>query len=113
MLPAQRQGVLFGNGGSAADAQHIAAEMVGKYLIERKSLPAMALSTNSSAVTAIGNDYSFDTIFARQVESFVTNRDVVIGISTSGNSENVIQGIIKAKEQGLRLLRLPEKPGGN
>ena len=92
--------VLFGNGGSAADAQHIAAEFVGKFYKERESLPALALNTNTSVVTATANDYGYEYIFERQVSSLVYEGDVVIGISTSGNSPNVIKGLIKAKEKG-------------
>jgi len=91
--------ILFGNGGSAADAQHIAAEFVGRFYKERASLPALALHANTSVITAIGNDYGYDQIFARQVEAHVTTGDVVIGISTSGNSPNVVQAIEKAKEK--------------
>ena len=92
--------ILFGNGGSAADAQHIAAEFVGKFYKERESLPAMAFHTNTSVVTATANDFGYDLIFERQVSSFVNEGDVVIGISTSGNSPNVIKGLEKAKEKG-------------
>ena len=81
--------ILFGNGGSAADAQHIAAEFIGRYKLERKSYPALSLTTNSSNITAISNDYSFDDTFSRQCESLVSEGDVVIGISTSGESNNV------------------------
>ncbi len=91
--------ILFGNGGSAADAQHIAGEFVGRFYKERKSLPALALHANTSVVTAIGNDYGYDAVFARQVEAHVVAGDVVIGISTSGNSPNVIMAIQKAKEK--------------
>ena len=104
--------VLFGNGGSAADAQHIAAELVGKYKMERKSLPAIALSTNTSIMSAIGNDYGFDKVFERQVESMVNENDVVIGISTSGNSENVLRGIIAAKEIGAKTIAFTGNSGG-
>ena len=85
--------VLFGNGGSAADAQHIAAEFIGRFKINRKSLPAIALSTNSSTITAISNDLSFDIVFSRQCESLISKGDIAIGISTSGNSLNVKKGI--------------------
>ena len=83
--------VLFGNGGSAADAQHIAAELIGRFKLKRKSLPAIALTTDTSCITALSNDYSFDIIFRRQCESLVQKGDVVIGISTSGNSKNVLK----------------------
>ena len=83
--------IIFGNGGSAADAQHIAAEFIGRFRHERESLPAIALTTDTSTLSSIGNDYSFDIIFSRQCESIVKKGDVVIGISTSGNSKNVIE----------------------
>lgn len=92
--------VLFGNGGSAADAQHIAAEFVGKFYKDRESLPSLAFHTNTSVLTATANDYGFDLVFERQVSSFVGDGDIAIGISTSGNSLNVIKGLIKAKEKG-------------
>ncbi|MBY8982574.1 MAG: D-sedoheptulose 7-phosphate isomerase [Candidatus Lokiarchaeota archaeon] len=92
--------VIFGNGGSAADAQHITAEFVGKFYMERDSLPALALSTNTSSITATANDFGYDKVFERQVSSLVNQGDVVIGISTSGNSPNVIKGLEKAKEKG-------------
>ena len=98
-----RQGkkvVLFGNGGSAAQAIHIAAELVGRYDLDRRSLPALALSSNISSLTALGNDYGYETIFEKQVEAFVQEGDVVIGMSTSGNSPNVLRGIEKAKSLG-------------
>jgi D-sedoheptulose 7-phosphate isomerase len=104
--------ILFGNGGSAADAQHIAAELVGQYQLQRKGLPAIALTTNTSILTSIGNDYGFDKIFERQIESLVTNEDIVIGISTSGNSENVLKGILKAKEKGAQTIAFTGKNGG-
>jgi len=92
--------VLFGNGGSAADAQHIAAEFVGKFYKERESLPSLAFHTNTSSLTAIANDLGYDLIFERQVTAFVEEGDIVIGISTSGNSPNVVKGLEKAKEKG-------------
>ncbi|MFX1312495.1 MAG: SIS domain-containing protein [Promethearchaeota archaeon] len=92
--------VLFGNGGSAADAQHIAAEFVGKFYKDRESLPSLAFHTNTSSLTATANDFGYDLIFERQVSAFVENGDIAIGISTSGNSPNVIKGIKKAKEKG-------------
>jgi D-sedoheptulose 7-phosphate isomerase len=104
--------VLFGNGGSAADAQHIAAELVGKFKIDRKSLPAVALPTNPSVVTAIANDFNFDAVFARQVETFVDDRDVAVGLSTSGNSKNVVNGLRKAKEQGAVTIAFVGRHGG-
>ena len=97
---------LFGNGGSAADAQHIAAELVGKFQKKRKGLSAVALTTNTSILTSIGNDFGYDFVFERQVESLVKSTDVVIGISTSGNSENVLRGIQLAKKIGAETISL-------
>jgi D-sedoheptulose 7-phosphate isomerase len=85
--------MLMGNGGSAADAQHIAAELVGRFKKERKAMPALALTVDTSSLTALGNDYGFDTIFERQVEALTNKNDAVIGISTSGNSENIIRAV--------------------
>ncbi|MFX1569947.1 MAG: SIS domain-containing protein [Promethearchaeota archaeon] len=96
--------VLFGNGGSAADAQHIAAEFVGKFYKDRESLPSLAFHTNTSVLTATANDYGYDLVFERQVSSFVEEGDIAIGISTSGNSPNVIKGLIKAKEKGAIII---------
>jgi D-sedoheptulose 7-phosphate isomerase len=93
--------LLFGNGGSAADAQHIAAEFVGRYQLERAALPAMALTANSSTVTAVANDYGYDEVFARQVSAFGAKDDAAIGISTSGNSPSVLRGIATARERGM------------
>ncbi|MCK5534630.1 D-sedoheptulose 7-phosphate isomerase [bacterium] len=103
MVNAYRKGkkiVFFGNGGSAADAQHLVAEFVCRFKKDRISLPAIALTTNTSLLTAIGNDKNFDSIFSRQVEAFVKKGDIVVGISTSGNSPNVLKGIKCAKEKG-------------
>ncbi|MEN6521691.1 MAG: D-sedoheptulose 7-phosphate isomerase [Armatimonadota bacterium] len=97
--------VLFcGNGGSAADAQHLAAELLGKFKMERKALPAIALTVNTSALTAIGNDYSYDNIFERLVEAHGREGDVILGISTSGNSKNVVKAIVKAREIGMKTV---------
>ena len=104
--------IVFGNGGSAADSQHFAAEFVGRFLKERKSLPAIALTTDTSILTALGNDYSFDTIFSRQCESLVQKNDLVLGISTSGNSINVINGINAAKNYGAITVGLLGSNGG-
>tara|TARA_Y100000782_G_scaffold112740_1_gene143684 strand:- start:444 stop:1022 length:579 start_codon:yes stop_codon:yes gene_type:complete len=104
--------ILFGNGGSAADAQHIAAEFIGRFQFNRKSLPALALTSNSSILTAISNDYSYDVIFSRQCESLVTKNDVVIGISTSGNSLNVKKGLLISKKLGAKTIGLLGKKGG-
>jgi D-sedoheptulose 7-phosphate isomerase len=92
--------VLFGNGGSAADAQHIAAEFVGKFYKDRDSLPSLAFHTNTSVLTATANDFGYDLVFERQVSSFVEKGDIAIGLSTSGNSPNVIKGLLKAQEKG-------------
>lgn len=104
--------IFFGNGGSAADAQHIAAEFVGRFEKERQSLPAMALHTNTSALTAIANDYSFDMVYDRQVEAFARKGDVVFGISTSGNSPNVLKGLERAKRIGCITVSMTGKKGG-
>jgi len=98
--------VIFGNGGSAADSQHMAAEFIGRYLLERKSLSAIALTTDTSIITSIGNDYSFENIFSRQCEAIVKNGDVVIAISTSGGSKNVLNGIITSKKLGAKIISL-------
>ena len=104
--------VIFGNGGSAADAQHIAGELIGRFQMERKGLPAIALNTDTSILTALGNDYSFETIFSRQCESLVKKGDLVIGISTSGNSKNVEKGINTAKQKGAITIGLLGNNGG-
>lgn len=104
--------VLFGNGGSAADSQHIAAELVGRFEKERSPLPAMALHTNTSSLTAIANDYSFDSVYSRQVEAFCYPNDVVIGLSTSGNSPNVVKGLDAAKKKGCLVIALTGISGG-
>ena len=103
--------ILFGNGGSATDAQHMAAEFVGRFMKERKSFPAIALSTDSSIITAIGNDYSFESIFSRQAESLVKKGDVIIAISTSGNSKNILKGIKTSKNLGAKIISLTGKNG--
>lgn len=104
--------ILMGNGGSASDAQHIAAEFVGRFKKERPSLPALALNTNSSTTTAIGNDYSYDVIFSRQIDGFAKEGDVVIGISTSGNSKNVYLALALAKRKGCYTVGFLGKDGG-
>lgn len=104
--------IFFGNGGSAADAQHISAELVGKYQEKRKGLPSMAFTTNTSILTAIGNDFGYEFVFERQVESIVDPDDVVVGISTSGNSTNVINGIVLAKKMGSKTIGLTGENGG-
>ncbi len=115
IIEAYRNGkkvILFGNGGSAADAQHITAELVGKYYLDRDPLPAVALTTNTSSLTAIGNGYSLDIVFTRQLKALGQKGDVVIGISTSGNSENVIQAFKVAREMGLITVGFTGKSGG-
>jgi len=104
--------LFFGNGGSAADAQHLAAEFVGRFVRERAGLPAIALTTDSSILTAVGNDYGFDRVFARQLEALGRAGDVAIGISTSGNSPNVLEGIKAAKRERLTTIGLSGKDGG-
>tara|TARA_B110000014_G_scaffold195841_1_gene144874 strand:- start:3624 stop:4214 length:591 start_codon:yes stop_codon:yes gene_type:complete len=104
--------ILFGNGGSAADAQHIAAELIGKFNIKRKSLPAISLTSNSSTITALSNDFSFDTVFSRQCESLVSKGDISFGISTSGNSLNVKKAIITSKKMGATTIALLGNRGG-
>jgi D-sedoheptulose 7-phosphate isomerase len=105
--------VTFGNGGSAADAQHIAAELVGRFhTLERRALPAMALTTNTSTLTALGNDYGYDVVFERQVEALVQPRDVALGLSTSGNAESVLRGLAKAASAGATTVFLTGATGG-
>ena len=116
LVNALKQGnkaLLFGNGGSAADAQHIAAELVGRFAFDRPALPALALSVNSSCVTAIGNDYGFDRVFSRQLEALARPGDVAIGISTSGNSSNVLNGMSTARKMSLHTIALTGGTGGN
>src|ERR1700674_1377690 len=105
--------LLFGNGGSAADAQHIAAELVGRFAFDRPALPALALSVNTSCVTSIGNDYGFDQVFSRQIEALARPGDVAIGISTSGNSANVLRAMLAARKIGLHTVALTGRTGGN
>jgi D-sedoheptulose 7-phosphate isomerase len=105
--------LLFGNGGSAADAQHIAAELTGRYKTQRRGLAGMALTTDTSALTAIGNDYGYDRVFDRQVESLASSGDLLIGISTSGNSKNVINALNLGQELGCKTLGLSGKDGGH
>ncbi|MCX9014277.1 MAG: D-sedoheptulose 7-phosphate isomerase [Candidatus Methanoperedens sp.] len=102
----------FGNGGSAADAQHLACELVSKFYIERKALASIAFTTNTSELTAIANDYDFDRVFSRQVEALVNSGDVVVGITTSGNSSNVIEGIKEAKRLGAITVGFTGATGG-
>lgn len=104
--------ILFGNGGSAADAQHIAGELVNRLHLEREALPAIALTTDSSVLTSIANDYDYSRIFARQVEALAKEGDVVIGISTSGSSSNVIEAVKTAKEKGAKTVGFTGNKGG-
>ena len=101
-----------GNGGSAADSQHIAAEFIGRFQKERRSLPAIALTTDSSILTALGNDYGYDVVFARQIEGLGKSGDLLFGISTSGNSKNVIEAVKKAKSMGIKTVSLTGGSGG-
>ncbi len=115
ILRATEQGsklLVFGNGGSAADAQHIVAEFVGRFAFDRPALPAMALSVNTSCLTAIGNDYGFNLVFSRQIEALGRQGDVAIGISTSGNSPNVLSGVSVARKMGIHTVGLTCQTGG-
>jgi len=103
---------LLGNGGSAADAQHIAGELIGRFSKDRPPIRAIALTTDTSVLTALGNDYGFERVFERQVEGLVTEKDIVIGISTSGKSENVRRALLKAKEKGALTAGFLGKGGG-
>jgi D-sedoheptulose 7-phosphate isomerase len=111
-LKAGNKILLFGNGGSAGDAQHIAAELTGRYKTERGGLAAIALTTDTSALTAIGNDYGFDRIFDRQVEALGRPGDLLIGISTSGNSKNVLRALDYGKDHSMNTIGLSGKKGG-
>ena len=104
--------LIFGNGGSAADAQHIAAELVGRYKIDRKGIPAIALTTDTSTITAISNDFGYEYVFERQVEALANKGDVLIGISTSGGSSNVINGLKMASKIGCRSIGFSGSDGG-
>jgi D-sedoheptulose 7-phosphate isomerase len=103
---------LFGNGGSAADAQHLAAELEARFLRERRALPCLALTTNCSTLTAIGNDYGYERTFARQVEAHARRGDAVIALSTSGNSRNVLEGVRSARKAGLSTIGFTNESGG-
>ena len=107
-----RKLLTMGNGGSAADAQHFAAEMVGRFLLERKALPAIALTTDTSILTAVGNDYGFDEIFTRQVEALANPGDILIGISTSGNSLNIKRALETGQRIGVKTIGLLGRDGG-
>ncbi|MDK9694065.1 MAG: D-sedoheptulose 7-phosphate isomerase [Sulfurimonas sp.] len=104
--------ILAGNGGSAADAQHIAAELVGRYGFDRPSLPSLALTTDTSNLTAIGNDYGYDKVFSRQLEGMGQSGDIFVGISTSGNSQNIINAFDIAKQKGITTVALVGRDGG-
>ena len=104
--------IFCGNGGSAADSQHLAAELVGRFLKERKSLPSLALSVNTSILTAVGNDYGFEKVFSKQIEALGKPKDLLIAISTSGNSKNIIEAVKKAKEKGIKTIGFLGKGGG-
>lgn len=107
------QWLIFGNGGSAGDAQHLAAEMTGRlHSVERRGLPAIALTTDTSALTAVGNDYGYDAVFSRQIEALGRKGDLALGISTSGNSPNVLKALDLAKKQGMATLAFSGKDGG-
>ncbi|MGE0615320.1 MAG: SIS domain-containing protein [Bacteriovoracia bacterium] len=105
--------LILGNGGSAADAQHMAAEMVGRMLIERRPLPAVALTTDSSNLTAVGNDYGFDQVFDRQVQALARPEDTLLAISTSGNSKNVLAAVRSARKVGCKVIALTGGAGGD
>lgn len=105
--------LIFGNGGSASDSQHMAAELVGRFKMERKALPAIALTTNTSILTAIANDYGYDLAFSRQIEALGVKGDIALGISTSGNSKNVIEALKRARSLGLKTIALSGGDGGN
>jgi D-sedoheptulose 7-phosphate isomerase len=105
--------LVMGNGGSAADSQHFVAEIVGRFKMERRALPAVALTTDTSILTAIGNDYGFESIFSRQVEALAAPGDVVIGLSTSGNSPNILKALNSARDRGCRTIGLLGKDGGS
>jgi phosphoheptose isomerase len=111
-LKAGGKALVFGNGGSAADAQHFAAELLGRFARERRALPALALTTDSSSVTAIANDYGFERVFARQIEAHGRSGDVAIGISTSGRSPNVVRALETAREIGMLCIALTGRGGG-
>lgn len=112
-LKAGNKILLFGNGGSAADAQHIAAEFINRFIIERPPLPAIALTTDTSVITSIGNDYDFSEIFSKQIRALSQPGDIAWGISTSGNSANVLKGLEMAKKMGLVTLAFTGKDGGD
>ncbi|MDP2929428.1 MAG: D-sedoheptulose 7-phosphate isomerase [Candidatus Omnitrophota bacterium] len=112
-LKAGKKLLVFGNGGSASDSQHMAAELVGRFKMERKGLPAIALTANTSILTAIANDYGYDVVFSRQIEALGVAGDVALGISTSGNSKNVIEAFRKAHALGMKTIALSGSDGGS
>jgi D-sedoheptulose 7-phosphate isomerase len=115
ILAASREGgkvLVFGNGGSAADAQHVATDLVGRFQRERQALAAVALTADSSLLTAVANDYAFDRVFVRQIEALGTRGDLAFGISTSGRSSNVVEGLRAARARGLRTIALTGNDGG-
>ncbi|MDA1124890.1 MAG: SIS domain-containing protein [Crenarchaeota archaeon] len=111
-LESENKIIIFGNGGSASDAQHFAAELIGRFRIERKSLSAIALTTDTSIITAIGNDYGFDHVFERQCNGLVKKNDIIFAISTSGKSKNVIEGVNASKNKGAMIVGLLGNDGG-
>lgn len=104
--------ILIGNGGSAADAQHIAAELIGRFKLERASLPAISLTTNTSILTALANDYGYDTIFSRQLEALIKDKDILIVITTSGNSPNILKAVETAKSKNIKVIGMTGRNGG-
>jgi D-sedoheptulose 7-phosphate isomerase len=115
LITAYRSGhkaLFFGNGGSAADAQHLAAEFLGRYLLERRPMPALALHANTSAVTAIANDYGYEHVFSRQLQALAVAGDVAVGISTSGNSKSILEALMVARKMGVYTIGLTGASGG-
>lgn len=112
-LRADKKLLIFGNGGSAADAQHFSAELINRYKIERKALPAIALTTDSSILTSISNDYDYNMVFARQIEALANKKDIVFAISTSGNSKSIIQALKMAKKKKCKIIGLSGNDGGD
>lgn len=104
--------VLVGNGGSAGDAQHIAAEFIGSFKLERASLPAISLTTNTSILTALANDYGYDIIFSRQLEALIKDKDILIAITTSGNSPNILKAVETAKSKNIKVIGMTGRNGG-
>ena len=113
VLKNKKKILLIGNGGSSSQASHIAAEFVGRYKIERNGMPAIALTADMAAVTAISNDYGFESVYERQIEAFGNEGDVLIAISTSGNSKNIVKAVEKSKKMNIHVIALLGKGGGN